>query len=109
MTIIVENIGPVPQHRLIDVVGFIPMWLNVADMRPAAKQLNDHYQHGGGWRPFGQGQWKIERENCLKYPGDPMMVPLARIKFREEEIYIYQYGIVMIKQPDGSFEVCRMD
>jgi hypothetical protein len=109
MTIIVERIGPEPIHRLMDFVGFIPMWLDVTDMRPAAVQFNEHYQHGGGWRPFGQNEWRIVRENCLKYPGDPQLVPLARIKFRDEEIYIYYHGLVMIKQPDGKFEVCRMD
>jgi hypothetical protein len=106
MTIIVECLGR-PVRNLVDVVGFIPMWLDVSDLRPAAKQLNDHYAHGGGWRPF-KG-FELVRENCLKYPGDPMHRPLARIKFRDEEIFIYESGWVMIKQPDGTFEVCRMD
>lgn len=107
MTLVVQGLTDLPIHRLQDFVGFIPMWLDTNDLRPAAVQLNEHYQHGGGWRPFTGFQ--LVRENCLKYPGDPMHRPLAKIEFREEEIYIYEHAWVMIKQPNGSYEVCRMD
>lgn len=109
MTVIVEVLGANRVTDVIELSGFIPMWLDTSDMRKAAVQLNEHYQHGGGWQPFGKNEWRLERENCLKYPGDPLMAPIGRIQFRDEEIFIYRYGMVMIKQADGSFEVARMD
>ena len=104
--VVVEFLHPqaVPDH-----VGCLPEWLNHDDPDPAAKQFNKHYQHGGGWRP--QPGFKLYDDNSLKYPGDPRFWPLAQIHFRDELelIFVYQYGIVCIIQPDRSFEVCRMD
>ena len=39
------------------MLGFLPMMLDDEDPRPAAEQLNETYAHGGGWMPFGKGQW----------------------------------------------------
>jgi hypothetical protein len=94
--------GGTPDH-----VGIIPLMLNLDDMRPARDQLDEHYQHGGGWRP--QGKFESKGWGRLKYPGDPIMVPLAEIPFRDETIRIYQYGYVAIFQKDGTFEAARMD
>ena len=93
--------GGTPDH-----VGMIPHWLDESDMRNAREQLDEHYQHGGGWRPF-EG-FKLKGPN-LVYDGDPPLKPLATMKLRDEMIAIYRYGWVMILQPNGSFEVCRMD
>ena len=90
-----------------DHVGLIPAFLDEKDPRPAAEQFNERYAHGGGWRP--QGKFKMLDDGSLKYPGDPPFPVLAAILFRDENIYIYQYGYVAIRQKDGSFEVCRMD
>jgi hypothetical protein len=45
----------------------------------------------------------------LHYPGDPPFKPIAMMVLRDETILIYDYSIVAIVQPDGSFEACRMD
>ena len=101
MKVVLLN-GGTPDH-----VGMIPHWLDEADMRNAREQLDDHYQHGGGWRPF-EG-FKLNRDKSIEYDGDPALKPLAILKLRDEMIAIYQYGWVMILQPNGTFEICRMD
>jgi hypothetical protein len=100
MNVVLLN-GGTPDH-----VGIIPHWLDESDMRNAREQLDEHYQHGGGWHPFTG--FKLKGMN-LTYSGDPPLKPLAIMKFRDETIAIYRYGWVMILQPNGSFEVCRMD
>ena len=92
----------------LDSLGLIPFWLDPDDPRPAREQLNEHYAHGGGWRP--QAGFKFnKRDMSVRFPGDPPFRPIAMMKFRDEKIIAYQYAYFMILQKDGSFEICRMD
>ena len=95
-----------PEH-----LGLIPFMLDLDNPKPAREQFNDEYQHGGGWRPFHGHTLGDEQagENALCYPDDPPPYPLAEIWLREEQILIYDYGWVVIRQRDGSWECCRMD
>lgn len=88
-------------------MGFIPSWLDDRNSMPAAKQLNAHYQHGGGWQPFNG--FTLQPDNSVTYPDDPSYKPLASIQFRDELVLIYDHAWVAIVQPDRSFEICRMD
>jgi hypothetical protein len=88
-------------------LGFLPAMLSVDDKRPARQQFDQHYQHGGGWRAMPG--FILTDNNGLKYPGDPIMHPVAQTKLRDEKILIYPYAWVVIVQPDRSFEACRMD
>jgi hypothetical protein len=94
-----------------EVFGIIPEFLDLTDPRPAREQFNEHYAHGGGWRPM-KG-WKLMDDNSIWYPSeedsDPPCVPLAQVKFRKELIVLYEHAWVAVIQPDRSFEVCRMD
>jgi len=91
-----------PEH-----LGLIPGWLDRDDPRPAREQFNEHYGHGGGWRPFGG--FKLTAQNRLIYPEDPPLVPLAQAWLRDELIVFYEHAWVAIIQSDRSFEACRMD
>ena len=91
-----------------EALGYIPNFLSVADPRPAKEQFNERYVFGG-WKPFGTGKWKMNDKFELLYPGDPPTVPVAWTMLRDERIVVYVHEWVAIIQPDGSFEVCRMD
>lgn len=92
----------------LDHLGLIPSFLDEEDERPASEQFDERYSHGGGWRPM-KG-WEMGPTSEIRYKGDrDAMRPIAVIAFREELIYIYPYAWVAIVQPDGSFEVSRMD
>jgi hypothetical protein len=96
----------------MEQLGFIPSFLSEDDPRGAREQLDSNYAHGGGWRPL-EG-WKIVNKNILiipiiQYPGDPPLKPFAMTGLRDEVIYFYPHAQVMIVQPDGHFEVARMD
>jgi hypothetical protein len=89
----------------MDMLGYIPYFLGDHDPRPAHEQF--HSKYIGGWSPF-KG-FKMLPNGNLKYPGDPETQLLAEGYFREELIRFYQHSWVAIVQPDGTFEVSRMD
>lgn len=89
------------------VLGHIPSMLNDNNPKSAREQLDENYAHGGGWQPI-KG-FKRRENYAIKFPGDPVMVPLAAIKMRDEVIVLYRYGVVAIFQKEGTFEVARMD
>lgn len=89
-----------------EMLGFLPSFLDDQDPRPAREQIDANYRHGGGWQPM-KG---FERTPAgLKYPGDPPLPLLAVSALRLEKIEFYDYQWLVIVQPDGSFEVSRMD
>jgi hypothetical protein len=88
-------------------LGLLPWMLDENDPRDAREQFNERYAHGGGWHPMGG--FKLNPNNSLKYPGDPVLEPLAHLQFRNELIVFYDSSWVAIIQKDRTFEVCRMD
>jgi hypothetical protein len=88
--------------------GLLPTFLDLNDPRPAREQLDANYQHGGGWQPFKGFTFHTET-STLRYPGDPPMRALAAMRLRDELIVVFECDWVMIRQKDGSYEVCRMD
>lgn len=93
-----------PQMTL-DALGYLPGMLNDRDPRPARQQLDTNGP--GGWDPM-KGFTLTER-NELIFPGDPPLTPLAECCLRAELIMFYEHAWVVIKQPDQSWEVARMD
>jgi hypothetical protein len=89
--------------------GPLLSFIHVDDHRPMREQFDERYAHGGGWRPFGKDKFRMLKNGSLTYPGDPTFRPLAVLRHHEERAFIYKYGIVCIVQPDGTFEVSRMD
>jgi len=91
-----------------DHLGLLPSFLDAENPQTAKEQLHQNYQHGGGWSPFVGHT--LDRDNLsLHYPGDPPLRALACAKLRKELIVVYEASWVAIIQPDGSYEVCRMD
>jgi hypothetical protein len=88
-------------------LGYLPFFLDANDPRPAAEQIDAHYQHGGGWQSF-KGFERLNHSD-LQYPGDPPLHPIAMTRLRDEEIYVYPYSWVMVLQPDGAFDIARID
>jgi hypothetical protein len=87
-----------------EMLGYIPYFLSENDPRPAREQFNERYV--SGWRSI---PGFTMTPNGLKYPGDPLTPLLAETRLRDEIIRFYQYAWVAIVQPDGSYEICRMD
>lgn len=89
-------------------LGLLPSFLSLSDPRPTREQIDTNYAHGGGWFPM-RGFKYNPAKRTLKYPGDPILKPLAEAKLREEIILFYENAILPAVQPDGSFEVSRVD
>lgn len=97
----------------LDWLGLIPSMISAFDPTPVAEQVDANYQHGGGWRPL-EG-WKIDEDYVLTYsPEDPPLKPLFQAEHDRgggvmEKVFFYDYAWVNVVQPDGTFEVSRMD
>jgi hypothetical protein len=94
-------------NMTMEMLGFLPMFMSEDDPRPAREQIDAAYQHGGGWNPF-KG-FELLENGDLKYPGDPPTKRLAVTVLHQEEVSFYEHAWVVIKQPDGSWEVARID
>lgn len=94
-------------HRYDDgVLGYVPLFLNTSDPAPAKEQFEKNYI--GGWFPL-MG-WKFDPiTRKLTYPGDQELKPIAETKLRDETILMYPSAWVMILQPNGNYEVSRLD
>lgn len=92
----------------LEALGFIPAWLNDADDRSAVDQLDASYGYGG-FKQHPMTGFKHLGSYKLKYPGDPVMLPLASAKLRQEVICFYNCEILAVFQPDGSFVAARFD
>ena len=90
----------------LDMLGYLPSMLNEADPRSAREQIDANYNHGGGWQPF-KGHTMLA--NGLAYPDDPVMPLLFETKLRDEIIRFYDCAWLAIVQPDGSYEIARVD
>jgi hypothetical protein len=93
--------------KIAETIGPILFWLDEEDPRPAAEQLDENYQHGGGWSPF-KG-FKLLKNGDIQYPGDEPLAPICAAGFRRELLLFYPFAWVMIMQKNGTFEICRMD
>ena len=90
--------------------GMIPSMLSAHDERSAKEQINENYAHGGGWRSFA-GFTLSEHDDGYRidYPEDPSFRELGRAKLRDEKIVLFEASWVAIIQPDGTYEISRMD
>ena len=86
--------------------GYIPTFLDEADPRPAQEQFDERYV--SGWHPLPGWQFDARRKS-IQYPDDPVLVPLAVMRLRNQKIYVYRSAWVAIVDADGAYEVARMD
>lgn len=95
----------------MEVVGFIPHFLDGSDSRSAIEQIDTAYQHGGGWSDFKGFQLAGGGDDpyFLTYPGDPAMRELSRATMRDEVLVFFQCSWLAVIQPDGSYRVARLD
>lgn len=92
------------------LAGLLPEFFDLEDPRPAKTQLNETYEHGGGFTPLPGFKLHQGPEGCaLEYPGDPLFRERCRGQLRDETIVLFDYSWLAIIQPDGRFEVCRCD
>lgn len=90
-----------------ELIGYLGEMLDNENPAPAREQLDVAYAHGGGWSPF-EG-FALRADNSIKYPGDPAYPARAEARLRGERIYFYDHAWVAIVQPDGAYEIARMD
>lgn len=93
----------------IDDLGFVPYIVDANDPRSVQAQIADKYAHGGGWSPYGKGDWIIDDDGVLKYTYDEPMKPWAMTQVHGEVVRFYAHAIVSVVHTDGSLSVLRLD
>jgi hypothetical protein len=95
------------EHGLTyESLGFIPQFMHTDDPRSAKEQIDEAYQHGGGWHQ-SVNPWVIH-ETTITANGEGYNL-IATAKLRGEEIRLYEASWTAIIHEDGSFEVARLD
>lgn len=94
-----------------EILGFIPLFLDEDDPRPAREQLDANYQHGGGWRPIQGFKMSTDGRYKITYPGDPTLSPIACTQLHlKEMIIVYEHALIAIVDVNSeTFEIARMD
>jgi hypothetical protein len=92
-------------HTTLDMLGYIPSFLDLKDPRSARDQIAHNYI--AGWSPF-EG-FKMLKNLDLAYPGDPITHWLAKANFRKEKLVFYEHSWFAIIQPSGEWEIARLD
>jgi hypothetical protein len=116
MFVLRSNTGMLWWAEYPEALGYLPDFLSEADPRPAAQQFQERYKFGG-WSPgeaglrfaYRPGPEGGPRGSLLLYPGDPPLMAVGGALLRDEEVVVFQASYVMVRQPDGSHEVSRLD
>ena len=90
------------------LIGPLPSFLDPADPRPAREQFDANYRFGG-WRPIKGFTCDWKKDGTIRYPGDPPLRPIAGMHHHREMVMFYDQAFVAVIQPDGTYEVARMD
>jgi hypothetical protein len=102
------------KHPNFDL-GFLPAILWDSDPRPAKEQIQERYQHGGGWSPLQgfvilpDGRLQYHAAGLAEDDQDPPLELLAEGQLGQETLRFYEGSWMAVVQPDGSLEVTRMD
>lgn len=102
------KIGASADEVLHAWIGFIPDFLSPDCEDSAAKQIGRNYKHGGGWRPLEGYSLDLE-PGIVTHSSGLQMRPIAAAVMRAEVIAIYPRGYVAIIQPNGVFEIAKVD
>jgi hypothetical protein len=94
-----------------DLVGLIPSFICETDPRPVTQQIDDNYQHGGGWRPL---PGMTLSPGLVLLGGDPepyRPIAITRLAEREDQtlVIIFERGVTAVVEADGSYQVARLD
>lgn len=100
----------VPEGVTAEHLGMLPQFMSEHDPRPVREQINEHYAHGGGWKPM-QGFTLNTQDMTLHFNGDQPLRMIGATSVREETVFLFENDWVAIVQPGGadSPEVARID
>jgi hypothetical protein len=110
-------------NAMVDHLGMLPLWFNIADDRPAQEQADSGYKNTAGCGYHPQTGFTLQRLADGRYAiqygsgepdedgdeADPPLEELIRAELRDEIIVLFDCEYVGIIQKDDSFVVARCD
>ena len=113
-----EGYEGVKPSKLFEATGLIPYFVQEAafskDGNTTAKEVMDIMNECYG---FGMGDYNmleqggtVDAEGRYLYPDDPELVPLVQFELDTGvKVYVYQYALVAVVDPEGNEIMVRMD
>jgi hypothetical protein len=95
----------IPVDRLVDVCGVLLAWAwDAVVAEDPSQTMQDFYVYGC----HEIKGCKVDAHGNYKYPGDPLMHPVASVAYENAAVYVYEYAIVAVVVNGVSF-VTRMN
>lgn len=91
---------------IMEMCGLIPLWASNPEYATVSLREALDMQYGFGL--FAMKGGAVTDDGVFKYPDDPDLYPLLRIKRFGEVLYQYEFSIVAIVHNEGTL-VTRMD
>lgn len=88
-------------------LGLVYYWFSLGDDTPTRDLIDRHYKQGGGFNEIDG--FTLSDNNCLQYPGDPVLEPLAQLRRGPELVVFYDFALLAIIQQDRTFQVTRVN
>jgi hypothetical protein len=97
----------------VEMLGYLPCWLDPTEPAGAVEQFDRHYRKFGGWRESTGWAMIGEGQQCrlkpVAYPTDPERPLLAKMQLRDETVLFFHGGYTGVQRPDGSLSIARLD
>ena len=90
-------------------LGLIPSMINMFSEDDVATQLDNNYQHGGGFRNQEGFTYSHDDNDSMSYSDDPPMYPIAKFVAGSETVFVYPHAYVAVIQEDETHVISRMD
>jgi hypothetical protein len=92
------------------LTGDLQYMLDDEDPAPAVEQFNQ--RSAAGWRSR-RSRWTNdgagEAITSRTFSRNERLTPIARARLRDETILLYPMSWVLIEQPNGEWDIARMD
>ena len=94
----------------VEMWGVVPDFISLDDPRGAVEQIHESYWHGGGWRDVSNRLLEVRDPGpgrAVLRIGDEEFAELARGRFRDEKLYLFDYSWVAVW--GATLRVARID
>lgn len=107
-----DKFKDLPPEHLYECCGLLTSIFCTSEGETFKERGENGYQFGTNWSKCGEpGNASITKDGVYSYPEDPDLYPIAEFTKNDDNVWIYQYGMVVVPDPDrkGMFLTCRMD
>ena len=106
----------IKHSKLFEATGLIPYFVAEAALtegtdtaQEAFNVMNEAYGFGLGDYNMLSDKGEVDSEGLYSYPEDPDLAPMVQFKWDDMTVWVYQYGLVAVRDGEGNTIMQRMD